>query len=360
MPRATNASYGQELERQYECFHPQFPDCLVMLRRQMRGTGRSGLDGWCDCLAPAPAAAQTPSVLLGAEDELRIRIYQWPELSGDYVIGARGNVSLPLVGPIPAAGITEEDLAGRISDVLKARARLTDAPTTAVEVAQYRPFYIMGDVDRPGAFPYRPGMLVLNAVSLAGGYYRKTEQAWQRFERDALSAAGDSRELADQIARQTLRIVRLEAERDGLDSFTVPLELRYGGDVQALAEQEQALLRSRSETLRMQLEEYAAVSEELTTHIALVEAQDRERTAELNLTDARIERLETLAAKRLVSEVELMALQAQASNIRREQIQLNVQVLEAKTRQRELADAATSLNHDHMGEVLTSLQAAPG
>lgn len=55
-------------------------------------------------LAPAPAAAQTPSVLLGAEDELRIRIYQWPELSGDYVIGARGNVSLPLVGPIPPPG----------------------------------------------------------------------------------------------------------------------------------------------------------------------------------------------------------------------------------------------------------------
>lgn len=81
-------------------------------------------------------------------------------------------MSLPLVGEIQAAGVTPADLGRIIGDQLKERLGMIDAPDTAVEVVQYRPFYIIGQVDKPGEYPYRPGLTVLQALSVAGGMQR--------------------------------------------------------------------------------------------------------------------------------------------------------------------------------------------
>ena len=84
-------------------------------------------------------------------------------------------IALPLVGNIPASGITAKGLSKRIEDALKRDAYLTD-PRVAVEVQTFRPFYVLGEVRQPGEFPYMTGMTVLSAIAKAGGYDYRARQ----------------------------------------------------------------------------------------------------------------------------------------------------------------------------------------
>jgi len=113
---------------------------------------------------------------LGVGDQLRVTVYDEPELSGEFEVAATGTVNLPLIGEVVAEGrtITEVENAAKekyLDGYLK-------APSVSIEVLNYRPFYILGEVNAPGSYPYVNGMTVLNAVALAGGFtYRASEDS---------------------------------------------------------------------------------------------------------------------------------------------------------------------------------------
>jgi protein involved in polysaccharide export with SLBB domain len=109
---------------------------------------------------------------LGAGDKIRVIVYDEDDLGGEFAVDGNGFVSLPLIGQIKAAGLAAPDLEMQI------KARLGDGylndPRVSVEVTTYRPFYVIGQVGKPGEYAFVNGMTVLNAVALAGGY---TDQA---------------------------------------------------------------------------------------------------------------------------------------------------------------------------------------
>lgn len=119
-------------------------------------------------LPPLPAP-KPGAYALGPGDVLAIRIYDQPQLSGSYQVSDGGTIDLPLLGPIPAAGCGAAALAGAIAGALQANGLILH-PSVAVEVSTYRPFYILGEVNSPGQYPFRPGMTVLTAISIAGGF----------------------------------------------------------------------------------------------------------------------------------------------------------------------------------------------
>jgi protein involved in polysaccharide export with SLBB domain len=120
-------------------------------------------------------SARSTGYLLRPNDRLRIKVYNEPEISGEYQVDASGFISIPLAGRIRAGGQS----AGQIERLIVLR--LTDGvirdPKVSVEVAAYAPFYILGEVKRPAELQYRPGLLVLDAIAAAGGYtYRANEK----------------------------------------------------------------------------------------------------------------------------------------------------------------------------------------
>jgi polysaccharide export outer membrane protein len=127
-------------------------------------------------LPPLPAVAPGP-YRLGAGDRLTLRIYDQPQLSGSYDVDDSGMLDMPLLGLVPAAGLTVDGLAAAITKALQDR-QLILHPSVAVEVSSYRPFYILGEVNAPGQYPYRPGMTVLTAISIAGGFTPRAVQAY--------------------------------------------------------------------------------------------------------------------------------------------------------------------------------------
>jgi Periplasmic protein involved in polysaccharide export len=125
--------------------------------------------------APSSVGNFSEGYLLEAGNRVRIIVFEEQNLSGEFQIDSSGNLSMPLIGTVPAIGVTAKTLAGRVEDVLT-RGNYLRNPKVAVEVLTYRPFYVLGEVKQPGEFPYTVGMTVLSAVARAGGYdYRARE-----------------------------------------------------------------------------------------------------------------------------------------------------------------------------------------
>lgn len=112
---------------------------------------------------------------LGSGDRLAISVFGHPDLSGEFEVDASGEIAYPLLGQVSARGHTLEELRGVIGDDLN-RDFIVD-PRVAVEVLNFRPFYILGQVNAPGSYPYVSGLNVRQAVAIAGGFTRRADQA---------------------------------------------------------------------------------------------------------------------------------------------------------------------------------------
>src|SRR3546814_3194064 len=110
----------------------------------------------------------------GAGDEVRISVFGLDALTNTYVVGDAGTISLPLVDEIPARGKTTQELEALIDNNLRQRDVIKD-PSVSGQVLKYRPFFILGEVQRHGQYAYVPGMSVLTADSIAGGKTRPEE-----------------------------------------------------------------------------------------------------------------------------------------------------------------------------------------
>jgi polysaccharide export outer membrane protein len=122
-------------------------------------------------LSPASAA---DSYVLGPNDRVRLKVYGEPDIAGEYEVDNNGNVSIPLAGHIRAAGLTTRQLERAVASALSKG--IVRDPRVNIEVALYRPYYILGEVKKGGEYPYRLGLTVMDAVASAGGFtYRANE-----------------------------------------------------------------------------------------------------------------------------------------------------------------------------------------
>jgi polysaccharide export outer membrane protein len=135
--------------------------------------------------APAPVAASRPydayaaapvsapvrydaGYRLDAGDKLRVVVYGQDGLTNSYTIDAAGSITMPLIGQVAARGRSPAALAAEIT--AKLRNGYIREPSVAVEIESYRPFFILGEVQAPGQYPYVPNMTVESAVAIAGGF----------------------------------------------------------------------------------------------------------------------------------------------------------------------------------------------
>jgi polysaccharide export outer membrane protein len=132
-----------------------------------------------DKVATAPDAAAAkptdPGYHLGTGDQLRITVYNETDLSGDYSVDDGGFVRLPLIGQIKAQGLTLVDLEKAIEG--KFAAGYLKSPRVSAQITTYRPFYIIGEVNKPGQYSYVNGMNIVTAVALAGGYTYRADDS---------------------------------------------------------------------------------------------------------------------------------------------------------------------------------------
>jgi polysaccharide export outer membrane protein len=144
-------------------------------------------------VAPMPARAAVPTsqpgkyeYLLGPGDKLRIIVFGEVAMSTDYVVAGNGTISFPLIGTVQASGKTVEQLQDEIA------AALADGyikqPKVSAEVEIFRPFYILGEVAKPGAYPYSDNISVMDAVATAGGFTYRANRKYVLLKRAEASS----------------------------------------------------------------------------------------------------------------------------------------------------------------------------
>lgn len=119
--------------------------------------------------------ASSSDYVLGTGDKIKLTVYGEADLSGEYEVSSTGIVSLPLVGNVPAAQHTLHDFEQAVTRKLS-EGYLRD-PRVSAQVVNYRPFFILGEVSKPGSYPYVNGMSIINAVALAGGYTYRADKS---------------------------------------------------------------------------------------------------------------------------------------------------------------------------------------
>jgi polysaccharide export outer membrane protein len=140
--------------------------------------------------APTPVRYDQP-YHLDAGDRLRVVVYGQEGLTNTYSISAGGTITMPLIGAVPARGRTPQGLAADIAARL--RNGYIREPSVAVEIEAYRPFFILGEVQAPGQYPYVPNMTAESAVAIAGGFSPRARK--DRVTITHADVSGTSREI---------------------------------------------------------------------------------------------------------------------------------------------------------------------
>jgi polysaccharide export outer membrane protein len=138
---------------------------LVLLLAHCSGTSNLGPASEAELQAQVAAASAPPKLHPG--ERIKVIVFGEDRLSGEYEIDPSGQISIPLAGTMKAAGLTQTDLERELAR--KFRNEYLKNPKVTVQIASLRPFYIMGEVEKPGSYPYRSGLNALSAIALAGG-----------------------------------------------------------------------------------------------------------------------------------------------------------------------------------------------
>jgi len=114
------------------------------------------------------ATREVPEYRLGPADKIRINVFGEAALTGEFLVGGNGKISMPLIGEVQAAGLTISMFQDEIATAL--RQGYITQPRVSAEILTYRPFYILGEVNKPGEYPFTNNLTVLNAVATAEGF----------------------------------------------------------------------------------------------------------------------------------------------------------------------------------------------
>lgn len=134
----------------------------------------------------ATAPAKTPGAAdplegyrLDSGDKVKITVFNEPTLTGDFVVDGQGVISMPLIGEVKAKELTVRELERLVEGKLRgdggAQGYLRD-PQVSAEVTSYRPYYILGEIGKPGEYPFITGLTVMKAVATAGDFTYRADK----------------------------------------------------------------------------------------------------------------------------------------------------------------------------------------
>lgn len=301
---------------------------------------------------------------LGVMDKLRVRVAEWQTaegavrdwsaVSGDYTVGASGKISLPFLGELPASGKTTEEVSVEIGEKMQQLFGLRDRPSASVEIAQYRPIYISGEIQSPGQYAYVPGMTVLKALSLGGGLRRP--DPGQRVARDYIRSEGDASVLIAERNRLLARRARLQAEIAGKDSISLPKELEGVSEADQLLASETALMKSRNKRLTLQLQALADLKTLLNSEIESLAKKADTQSRQLELVQSDREKVYNLTEKGLAVSSRRLSIEQQMTDLQAGLLDIDTASLKARQDINKAGQDETNLRNDWDAQLAQELQ----
>lgn len=284
----------------------------------------------------APVSPADPNdYRLGPRDKVRIQVFEWrpardeifawEALNSEYSVGVSGRLALPLIGQVPAEGKTTQELAGTISELLQRRMGTVTAPDATVEIVEHRPFYITGDVNAPGEYLYRPGLTVLQAVSLGGGMRRANGLEGAAFVRQMLESEGNLSLLDQERISLLAKHARLIAEIEGHKQVEPPKSFEnMATDPTAMAalRNERLIFDTRLRTFKKQLQTLDELKAHLEGETSSLTKQIKTADRRIALLNKELNGIRRLSRKGLVTAPRLLGLERTLAQLQGERLQL--------------------------------------
>jgi protein involved in polysaccharide export with SLBB domain len=321
-------------------------------------------------LTAGAGQALADSYQLVTQDKIKLRVVEWRSgegdyksweaLDGEYVVNQSGSVSIPLVGEVPATGLTTESLAARIAYALQQRAGLANKPFISVEISQYGPIYLLGAVHSPGQYPYNPDLTVMKAISLAGGFEKDGEGRSAQINRDRIQATGTLGDAELDYNTLLMRESRLRAEMAGKDNFDTPATLTKTDGAEELHAEELNLMKFR----RVELDSKIASAEDLgklySNSIDTLQSKIQAQEHQVSLFEKQLATVATLVDKGLTVSSRQFELDQAHSDAESKLLDLEFQLVQSRQslaeNKRDAATVVNSMNSQIQDELSTTLR----
>jgi polysaccharide export outer membrane protein/exopolysaccharide production protein ExoF len=302
---------------------------------------------------------------LGAQDKVAIKvyewrpsrdeIYEWTAFKAEYVVSGSGFLSLPLLGDVQANGLTTAELSQDLGARLKERMGLMASPDVTVEVVQFRPFYIVGAIEKPGEYPYRPGLNVLEAYAIAGGRPRGSSA---RLEREAIATRGDLNAYSLETLTLRARMARLQAEITGKAEVKWPSkpEGQVSPALDRAIAQERLVFDMRRESYGTQITALEQLEAFLVQEAESLQKQLEVHKIEVASVKTELDMVETLFKKGLTAAPRKLALERNMAQVDGERLRLDSNLMRARQEISKTKIAMVDLKAKRDSELSTELQ----
>jgi len=278
------------------------------------------------------AVAQEPPYRLQPGDRLDIWVSQQPSLNRTVVLSPDGRLSLPLAGHIEATGMTVEELEAVLDKRLQSFFKEgVDLLVTLVPSAQHLPsIYVVGDVNVPGIYPYRPEMTVLHAVSVSGGLYRTPLEA-RDLDR-ATVVQGQINQSSTELTALQLRIARYRAELNDASTIEAPSDLALPSSAQDVTDmlgREQRLLEASRDEIASRVAAQKRLDDAATSAREAIERTLETNKRRIDLATERLRAISILVDKGLQHNSARLELEADIASLEGDKNQLQGQLADA-------------------------------
>lgn len=281
--------------------------------------------------ATGAATAEETAYRLAEGDQLRLIVPGAPQFAGLYRLGASGRIALPLDERVELDGMTLEDATAAIRSALS---KEVQQPALGIEIAEHRPFFIMGDVSDSGSYPVEPGLTLGKAMAIAGGARRKTNDELQATVVSVRSDEEFGGSLFD-LAAARLRAARFAAEIEGARDFTAPPPPRglQTAEVEAVEARERAIQEASMDAFDSRMALLRRLLQTRVDEIAALEARLETIAEHSRRLDVDIAEVEDLRARGLSTMDRLQSLTREKDRTQSDLLQTNVMLNQAREEQ---------------------------
>jgi len=278
---------------------------------------------------------------------------RWDAIGGEYTVSDEGAVFLPFLGSLPVGKLDNAGLTNQIATRLQEKIGLMQAPVVMIEILEYPPIYVVGDVAKPGEYKFRPGLTVLQSLAMGGGPVRaKSEQQTQ-----SIRLAGELRETDHAILRSTAKLSRLQAEMDGAKEIT--FDRTDGSDQQYAAgihNEERVIFQARASALERQSKALVELRDLLNTEISTLEEKVAGADDNIKSVEDQLVSVKTLVEKGLTVSSRQMDLQRLLTTYRADKLDLVTAIMRGRQAISETTRNLEGLADTRRSEIATEAQ----
>ncbi|QWW72000.1 polysaccharide biosynthesis/export family protein [Rhizobium sp. WYJ-E13] len=278
---------------------------------------------------------------------------RWEAIGGEYTVSDDGAVFLPFLGSLPVGKLDNAGLTNQIATRLQEKIGLMQAPVVMIEILEYPPIYVVGDVAKPGEYKFRPGLTVLQSLAMGGGPVRaKSEQQTQ-----SIRLAGELRETDHAILRSAAKLSRLQAEMDGAKEITFD---RTDGSNQQYAagiyNEERVIFQARASALERQSKALVELRDLLNTEISTLEEKLAGADDNIKSVEDQLVSVKTLVAKGLTLSSRQLDLQRLLTTYRADKLDLVTAIMRGRQAISETTRNLEGLADTRRSEIATEAQ----